>query len=113
MRMTPEDFKERARIGRALSHPTRLMIVATLLADGDKCVSELVKMIGCDQSTVSKHLAILRSAGIVEDRKEGSHVYYSLLTPCVGKFFECVHGVQEERRKRLAQAAESQNLPPP
>ena len=97
-RMKPEDFKERARIGKALSHPSRLLIVATLLED-ERCVCDLVDLVGSDQSTVSKHLSVLKSAGIVDDRREGSRVIYRLLTPCVAKFFECVAGVQKSRRQ--------------
>jgi ArsR family transcriptional regulator len=44
-------------------------------------------------STVSKHLSVLRNAGLVDDRKEGLKVYYRLRVPCVAKFFECVDEV--------------------
>lgn len=54
---------------------------------------------GSDQSTVSKHLAVLRAHGIVEDRREGTTVYYTLLTPCVLSFFSCASQVLEERRR--------------
>jgi len=97
--MKPDDFKERARIGKALSHPSRLLIIATLLK-GERCVCDLVNLVGADQSTVSKHLAVLKAAGIVDDRRDGARVLYRLLTPCVVKFFECVEGVQKARRKR-------------
>ena len=99
--MKPDDFKERARIGKALSHPARLLIISVLLDKGDQCVGDLVKLVGSDQSTVSKHLAVLKSVGIVEDRREGSRVVYRLLTPCVKKFFECVEGVRKAQIKRM------------
>ena len=50
-------------------------------------------MIGADVSTVSKHLAILREAGIVRDEKRGSKVFYELRVPCVLNFFSCVESV--------------------
>jgi ArsR family transcriptional regulator len=60
-------------------------------------------MIGADTSTVSKHLSILKSAGIITDRKEGTTVYYSLEAPCLLKFIGCVEAVIEQNiRKQLA-----------
>ena len=63
------------------------------LAEGQKCVCELTDLVGADQSTVSKHLSILRNAGLVEDRKEGSMVFYKLRVRCLGSFFNCVETV--------------------
>jgi ArsR family transcriptional regulator len=59
---------------------------------------ELTRIVGSDQTTVSKHLAVLRSHGIVEDRREGSVVIYRLLTPCVMNFFSCATQVLKESR---------------
>lgn len=85
-------FEERARILKAMAHPTRLYIV-DVLADGERCVHELTEMVGADMSTVSKHLSVLRSAGILSDEKRGSEVYYSLRMACVLGFFDCVEAV--------------------
>jgi len=85
-------FEERARILKAMAHPTRLYIV-DVLADGERCVHELTEMVGADMSTVSKHLSVLRSAGILNDEKRGSEVYYSLRMACVLGFFDCVEAV--------------------
>jgi DNA-binding transcriptional ArsR family regulator len=93
--MTPETrtaFAERARVLKALAHPTRLYIV-DVLSGGERCVGELTEMIGADMSTVSKHLSVLRSAGIVCDDKRGAEVYYTLSMPCVMGFFDCVDAV--------------------
>jgi DNA-binding transcriptional ArsR family regulator len=79
----------RATILKAMAHPTRLFIVDELSRNA-RCVYELTDRIGADISTVSKHLAILKNAGIVRDEKRGSHVYYSLTVPCVLDFFDCV-----------------------
>jgi DNA-binding transcriptional ArsR family regulator len=87
-------FEARARIIKAMAHPSRLFIVDEL-SRGERCVCELTDMIGADISTVSKHLALLKKAGIVADRKEGLQVYYRLKTPCILRFFECVESVQE------------------
>jgi DNA-binding transcriptional ArsR family regulator len=85
-------YEARARIVKAMAHPTRLFIVDEL-AKGERCVCELTKMIGADMSTVSKHLTVLKSAGIIADEKRGLQVFYSLRTPCVMKFFGCVETV--------------------
>jgi DNA-binding transcriptional ArsR family regulator len=55
--------------------------------------------VGTDTSTVSKHLALLRAHGIVEDRREGNLVYYRLLTPCVCNFLTCATQVLKERSR--------------
>lgn len=91
----------RARIIKAMAHPTRLFIVEQL-AKGEKCVCELTEMIGADISTVSRHLAVLRNAGIVADERRGAQVFYSLRCPCVLHFFSCVEGVlQANARAQL------------
>lgn len=74
---THTKFEARTRIVRALGHPSRLFMVEQL-ADGERCVCELTEMVGADISTVSKHLSILKSAGIVRDEKRGNQVFYSL-----------------------------------
>ena len=90
---TQARYEARAKILKALAHPTRLFIVDQLANADEKCVCELTEMIGADMSTVSKHLAILKSAGIVSDEKRGSQVHYRLRCPCVLDFFKCVEGV--------------------
>jgi len=50
----------RARIFKAMAHPTRLFIVDELAQAGERCVCELTEMIGVDMSTVSRHLAVLK-----------------------------------------------------
>ncbi|MCP4634509.1 MAG: winged helix-turn-helix transcriptional regulator [candidate division Zixibacteria bacterium] len=75
-----------------MAHPTRLFIV-DVLSKGEKCVRELTKMVGSDTSTVSKHLAVLKNAGILSNEKRGLHVFYHLRVPCVMNFFGCVESV--------------------
>ncbi len=81
---------------KALAHESRLMIVDRL-SRGECSVGELTALVGNDISTVSKHLALLRAHGIVEDRRQGTTVYYRLLTPCVCNFFTCATQVLKER----------------
>ena len=89
---TQAKFDARAKIIKSLAHPTRLFIVDEL-SRGERCVCELTEKIGADVSTVSKHLTVLKNVGIVEDKKRGSSVYYSLKMPCVLSFFACVEDV--------------------
>ncbi len=89
---TKAKFEDRARVLKAMAHPTRLFIV-DVLSEGERCVRDLTEMVGDDMSTVSKHLSVLRSAGILDDEKRGSEVYYSLRMACVLGFFDCVEAV--------------------
>jgi DNA-binding transcriptional ArsR family regulator len=95
-------YESRARIMKALAHPTRLFIVDEL-ADAPRCVRDLTAMIGADVSTVSKHLLVLKSAGIVADERRGAQVFYRLRTPCVRAWPSCVEGVlaADARHARL------------
>jgi len=85
-------FDERARVMKALAHATRLYIIDEL-GRGERCVHELTEMVGADMSTVSKHLSVLKSVGLVRAEKRGAEVYYSLAMRCVLNFFGCVESV--------------------
>jgi len=89
---TQAHYEARAKIIKAMAHPTRLFIVDVLSRD-EKCVQELTELVGADMSTVSRHLGVLKGAGIVSDQKRGAQVYYTLRMPCVLNFFECVESV--------------------
>lgn len=85
-------YEARARIIKALAHPARLLIVDELRAE-PRCVCEIQAVLGLDMSTVSKHLSVLKNAGIVRDEKRGVQVYYTLRCPCVLDFFACAEKV--------------------
>ncbi|GAB4303765.1 MAG: hypothetical protein Kow0090_19330 [Myxococcota bacterium] len=89
-------FKKQAQILKALANESRLRIIDRL-SHGECSVGELTELIGGDRSTISKHLAVLRSTGIVADRREGNVVYYTLVTACVLNFFSCALDVLKER----------------
>jgi DNA-binding transcriptional ArsR family regulator len=91
---TEARLKAQAKILKALAHPKRLLLVEEL-AHKTKCVCELTEAAGLDISTVSKHLTLLKHAGIVDDEKRGQQVFYSLRTPCVLNFFHCIESVQK------------------
>ena len=86
-------YEIRARILKALAHPTRLFLVDELAKRGEECVCRLTELIGSDMSTVSRHLALLKWAGIVQDEKRGSMVFYRLRVKCIMDFFRCVESV--------------------
>lgn len=60
------------------------------LSEGECCVCELVEDVGLGWSTVSRHLSVLREAGVVEDEKRGLQVFYRLSLPCVARFISCL-----------------------
>ncbi|MDD3732852.1 MAG: metalloregulator ArsR/SmtB family transcription factor [candidate division Zixibacteria bacterium] len=95
-------YEARAKIFKAMAHPSRLIIVDEL-SHGEKCVCELTALIGADVSTVSKHLALLKNAGIVNDRKHGNQVFYTLRVLCVLNFFNCVETVLKTTAKEQLQ----------
>jgi ArsR family transcriptional regulator, arsenate/arsenite/antimonite-responsive transcriptional repressor len=91
-----EVFKKQAQVLKALAHESRLMIVDRLF-HGEATAGELTDLVGSDQTTVSKHLAVLRAHGIVESRREKNTAVYKLNTPCVVNFFSCATNILKER----------------
>lgn len=91
-------FEARAKVIKAVAHPTRLFIVDEL-SRAERCVNDLTGMVGADTSTVSKHLSILKNAGLVKDEKRGTQVFYYLKTPCILNFFGCVESVLKSTAK--------------
>jgi len=89
----------KAEILAAAGNPIRLAIIE-FLANGEQCVCDIARHVGANRSNVSRHLAILLKAGIVENRKVGLRVLYTLKTPCVASFLTCVTNVLRERAER-------------
>lgn len=81
--------ERQAVIFKAVGHASRLMMVKAL-STGDKCVCELHALIGGDLSTISKHLTVLKNAGVVETYKDGNFVIYHLKLKCVASFINCL-----------------------
>ncbi len=75
---------------RMLSEPTRLMILRTLMTEGELNVTQIVEQIGSTQANVSKHLKQLADAGLVARRKEGLNVIYRLDDPIIDKICHLV-----------------------
>lgn len=88
----------RANVLKALAHPTRLFIIEELEQE-ERCVCDLTELIGADVSTVSKHLSVLKQAGIVIDDKRDNQVFYQLRVPCILNFFGCIESVLENQAR--------------
>ena len=93
---TKKLYEMKAQIIQAVGQPIRLAIV-DLLKDGERCVCDIVEAVGAERSNVSRHLSVLLSNGIVECRKDGLRMIYSLRTPCILNFFSCVADVLKQQ----------------
>ncbi len=105
-------FKKEARVIKAMAHPSRLMMLHAL-GNGEMCVCDLQRLVGSDISTVSKHLLVMKNAGIVQDKKVGQQVFYSLRVPCIMQFFGCVEAVMASRFAALVPESAGRSAPEP
>jgi len=85
------NLTERMLVFKALGHLARLKMVDAL-GGGEMCVCDLVEVAGLKWATVSRHLAILKNAGVVEDEKRGKQVFYRLRLKCVADMNRCMGG---------------------
>jgi ArsR family transcriptional regulator len=85
-------LKRQAEVFKALGHPGRMAIVHAL-GDGAVCACELATVAGCAASTASRHLTVLRHAGLIADERRGQQIFYRLTCPCVLTFAECINRV--------------------
>ena len=97
--ITFDEAEIRAKIIKAMAHPVRLMVIE-FLKNGEHSFSEIFDLFQLDKSTVSKHLLVLKEAGVVSSRKEGADMFYKLDVPCVIDFFSCVTAVIESNVKK-------------
>jgi DNA-binding transcriptional ArsR family regulator len=91
-----ERLRLKAEVFKAMGHPLRLGVIE-LLQGGEKCVCEIVEEVGTEISNVSKHLSVLKKAGIVADRRDGLKIMYRLTMPCALDFARCVENVVIKR----------------
>lgn len=107
-------YQLRTQVIKALAHPLRIKIIELLSLAEEKCVCELVETLGCDQPTVSKHLSVLKGAGIVASRKEGTKTFFQLKVPCIINFLKCIDRVLiqtlEAKKQELSKLASSELL---
>jgi len=94
-------YRLKAEVIAAAGHPIRLAILE-MLKDGPRCVCDIAADVDAQRSNVSRHLGVLLRVGIVEQHKEGLKRMYSLKTPCILSFLQCVEGVLRERARDAA-----------
>lgn len=102
--MGDELLELKANVLKALGQPTRLKILE-LLRNGERCVCEIFPVIKEEQSNVSRHLALMKSVGILTSRKQGQMVHYRVRDPQVFKLLDSVTALLKshvDERKTLA-----------
>lgn len=102
--MKHDEAVARAKILKALANPTRLMMVDEL-SRGDRCVNDLRPLAKVNQSAISRHLAQLKNAGIVVERRAGTRVIHHLECPCILQALDCTLGVMQSEVTRKVRVA--------
>lgn len=105
-RETQRLYRLKADVIAAAGHLIRLAVI-DFLKDGEQCVCDISKYVGAKRSNVSRHLGVLLNAGVVNQRKDGLKMMYSLRTPCVVNFMKCVEGVLRENAKEASKVLQS------
>ena len=94
-----ELYKFKADICKAFADPKRLIIIEEL-RKGQRSVGDIVRLLAIPQAAVSRHLAILREKGIVDSRREGTNVFYSLADTKVCDASDLVHQILLSRLEK-------------
>jgi len=95
----------RADILKSLAHPSRLLIIE-MLEQAPRYVGELTAAVGADITTVSKHLSVLKRAGLVSVEKHGTYSEYSLVCDCVTHMIDCVEDGMGSRKEKTSAAGD-------
>lgn len=96
-----ERYRLHADICKVLTDPKRLMLLDTLRG-GERSVGELAVAIGVTLPNASQHLAVLRSAGLVDGRRTGTTVNYRLAEPAITTACDIIHGIVMRRLDHAA-----------
>ncbi len=88
-------FEAQSQLLKVLTHPARLAILA-ILRDGEHCVCHMEAHLGLRQSYISQQLAVLREAGLIQDRRDGWNVYYRVADPQIYAVLDAVQQVLGE-----------------
>lgn len=89
-------YQRKAEIIQAIANPIRLEIVE-FLSQGPQCVCNIVEQVQAGRSNISRHLSLMLKAGVLDCRKEGLNVIYSIKTPCILKFISCIEQAVKEK----------------
>ena len=88
-------YQAKAEFFKTLGHPARIRVLE-LLAEHERAVGEMLPEVGVEATNLSQHLAVLRRAGLVTFRKEGSTVFYSLTSPQVAELLAVARRILTE-----------------
>jgi len=100
-----ELYRLKAKLCKTFADPTRLIMIEELRG-GEKSVSELIRLLDIPQAAASRHLAVLRDRGVVQTRRKGNIVFYSLTDLKIGEACDLVHNIllnQIEKNRQLAE----------
>jgi DNA-binding transcriptional ArsR family regulator len=97
--MNMTQAKAKADVLKALGHPVRVLMLEAL-SRGDRCVNDMRVLAAISQPSISRHLAWLKRAGIVTERRAGPRVYHHLACPCMLQALRCADAVVHSPRKR-------------
>ena len=100
-----ELYRLKAELCKTFADPNRLIIIEELRS-GEKSVGDLVRILEIRQAAVSRHLAVLRERGVVQSRREGNSIFYSLTDAKIGEACDLVHKIllnQVEKNRQLAE----------
>ncbi|MFW5807692.1 MAG: ArsR/SmtB family transcription factor [Spirochaetota bacterium] len=89
----------KSTIIQSMAHPVRLLVVE-FLADGEKKFSDIHALFDYDKSTISKHLSVLKSTGIISARKDGNETVYALEMCCFTAFLNCIDSIIQQNVDR-------------
>lgn len=87
--METQVYEQQAAIAKAIAHPVRVSVLH-FLKDGEQCVCDIAQTVGTERTNLSKHLALMTAAGILDSRRDGLKVMYRLKAPCVLKFLDAL-----------------------
>ncbi len=100
-----ELYRLKAKLCKTFADPTRLIMIEELRG-GEKSVNELIRLLDIPQAAVSRHLAVLRDRGVVQTRRKGNVVFYSLTDLKIGEACDLIHNIllnQIEKNRQLAE----------
>ncbi len=91
-----QSFESQAKLLKVLTHPARLAILY-LLQDGEHCVCHIEAYLGFRQAYISQQLAVLREAGLIQDRRDGWNVFYTVTNPGIYTVLDAVQAMVDEK----------------
>jgi ArsR family transcriptional regulator len=99
--ISEKSIRELSNVFKLLSDEGRLRILAYLAQNNELHVSDLCERLGQSQPAVSHHLALLRVSGLIEPRREGKHIYYSVRTEVFGELLLTLLSATGEMPKKV------------